>query len=235
MTDLREIVLDTETTGLEPPDHRIVEIGALELINHIPTGRTFHEYINPERLMPAEAQAIHGISDADLDGKPLFRDIAEKFTAFIGDAMLVIHNAAFDVKFLNAELERWQFPAIQMNRVSDTLEMARKRYPGAQNSLDGLCRRFGVDSSRRVKHGALLDSELLAEVYVELMGGRQSRLTLDSIAAGGISSGDGPTAFAPARSREKPRPVLLSEEESVAHAAFVATLGDDPLWNAQEA
>lgn len=231
MTDLREIVLDTETTGLEPPEHRIVEIGALELINHIPTGRTFHEYINPERPVPAEATAIHGISDADLADKPVFGNVAARFAEFIGDSTLVIHNAPFDVKFLNFELGRWEFPRIEFSRVRDTLEMARNRFPGAQNTLDALCRRFGVDSSRRVKHGALLDSELLADVYVELMGGRQSRLTLDPVMAGGQQPGSGgPAGFTPARQREKPRPVLISDDERAAHAGFVATLGDAPLW-----
>lgn len=232
MNDVRELVLDTETTGLEPGEHRIVEIGALELINHIPTGRTFHQYINPRRSMPTEAEAIHGISEAFLSDKPVFDDIASAFVDFVGEATLVIHNAKFDVKFLNFELERVDLAPIRMSRVIDTLEMARERYPGAQNSLDALCRRFRIDSAKRVKHGALLDSELLADVYIELIGGRQGGFSLGT---GSGLDGDGDAvSAAPARSRGKPRPVLLTPEEKAAHTAFVQTLGDAPKWHETE-
>lgn len=229
MSDLRELVLDTETTGLEPGEHRIVEIGALELINHIPTGRTYHQYINPRRPMPAEAEAIHGISEAFLADKPIFEAVAQAFVDFIGDGTLVIHNAKFDIKFLNFELERVNKARLQMSRVIDTLEMARNRYPGAQNSLDGLCRRFRIDSVKRVKHGALLDSELLADVYVELIGGRQGGFSLDVAGKGRAADGT-ESGGAPAQTRGKPRPVLLTEAEKTAHTAFVDTLGNAPKW-----
>ncbi|MDZ4097467.1 MAG: DNA polymerase III subunit epsilon, partial [Methylophilaceae bacterium] len=164
---MREIVLDTETTGFEPSEgHRIVEIGAIELVNHMPTGRTYHQYINPERMMPKEAFEVHGLGDDFLRDKPLFRAIAQDFLAFIGDARLVIHNAAFDMKFLNAELNAANFAPLPMGRALDTVLMARKKFPGSPASLDALCRRFGVDNSAREKHGALLDSEILAEVYL---------------------------------------------------------------------
>ncbi|MEO1551521.1 MAG: DNA polymerase III subunit epsilon, partial [Pseudomonadota bacterium] len=193
---MREIVLDTETTGLDPKGgDRIVEIGAVELINHLPTGRTYHQYINPERNMPAEAFAIHGISEEFLADKPVFKDIAPAFVAFVGEAKLVIHNAAFDMKFLNAELGWAGFPILPMDQSLDTLDIARKRFPGAQNSLDALCRRFNVDNSMREKHGALLDSEILAEVYLELVGGRQPGLTLD-VGAGPVQT-SGPAQAMP--------------------------------------
>lgn len=230
---MREIVFDTETTGLDPQDgHRVVEIGALELVNHLPTGATFHEYINPRRSMPQEAFAIHGISDNDLVGKPYFEDIAARFLAFIGDAKLVAHNAGFDIKFLNHELKQAGQRDLSANPVLDTLEVARKRFPGAQNSLDGLSRRFGVDTSQRVKHGALLDSEILADVYLELLGGRQSALLLDSGRKTSRREADGDRAVEPlkARPRPAPRKPLLSEEERAAHAAFVETLGESALW-----
>jgi len=180
MTDTREIVMDTETTGLDPATgDRIVEIGALELMNHVPTGRTYHEYINPGIAMPAEAEAVHGISDEDLADKPPFASVAQSFVDFIAGGTLVIHNAPFDIKFLNAELKRTGHAPLVLDAAIDTLQIARKRFPGAQNSLDGLCRRFGIDTSKRVKHGALLDSEILADVYLELCGGRQSRLTME--------------------------------------------------------
>ena len=182
---MREIVLDTETTGLDPAlGDRIVEIGAVELVNHMPTGRSYHAYVNPERDVPQDAVAVHGLSAAFLADKPTFVAIAEEFTAFIGDARLVIHNAGFDMKFLNAELGWAGRPALPLARAVDTIELARRRFPGAQNSLDALCRRFGVDNSAREKHGALLDSELLAEVYLELIGGRQPDLTLTVVSAG---------------------------------------------------
>jgi DNA polymerase-3 subunit epsilon len=176
---LREIVLDTETTGLSPADgHRIIEIGCIELENYVPTGETYHQYINPERDMPAEAFAVHGLSEAFLGDYPLFADIADAFLAFVGDAPLVIHNAAFDIGFINAELTQLNRPAIPLSSAVDTVQLARKRFPGSPASLDALCRRFGVDNQARTKHGALLDADLLASVYLELIGGRQRDLAL---------------------------------------------------------
>ena len=233
MSDIRELVMDTETTGLEPGEHRIVEIGVVEMINHVPTGQTYHQYINPQRSMPSEAEAIHGISAAFLSDKPVFAEIGQAFIDFIGDGILVIHNAKFDVKFLNFELDRLNKAPIQMDRVIDTLEMARNRFPGAQNSLDGLCRRFKVDSAKRVKHGALLDSELLADVYIELIGGRQGGFSLD-VAAQETVVEKKTVSSAPARARGKPRPALLSDDEKSAHEAFVSTLGDAPIWRREE-
>ncbi|MEM6465023.1 MAG: DNA polymerase III subunit epsilon [Pseudomonadota bacterium] len=225
---MREIVLDTETTGLDPNGgDRIVEIGAVELINHVPTGRTYHQYINPERDMPAEAFAIHGISEEFLADKPVFKAIAPAFAEFVGQAKLVIHNAAFDMKFLNAELGWAGHATLPSDQAIDTLEIARRRFPGAQNSLDALCRRFNVDNSMREKHGALLDSEILAEVYLELVGGRQPGLVLDDTAGAASASRSRPTA--PIK-RKTPLPSRLSEEEAARHAAFVATLGDQTLW-----
>jgi DNA polymerase-3 subunit epsilon len=224
---MREIVLDTETTGLDPAEgHRIVEIGALELLNHVPTGKTFHRYINPERAMPPEAFAVHGLGDDFLRDKPPFRAVAAEFLAFLGDARLVIHNAAFDVRFINAELALVGLPALPMARVVDTVAMARQRFPGAPASLDALCRRFGVDNSGREKHGALLDSELLAEVYLELVGGRQPDLALAATAAG-TSTGDERQR---ARVRPRPLPPRLTAQEAEAHARLVATLGPSALW-----
>ena len=170
---MREIVLDTETTGLNPADgHRVVEIGCIELLNHVPTGRTFQKYINPERPMPAEAQAVHGLTDEFLADQPLMDEVIEDFLEFIGDDPLVIHNADFDMRFLNAELERLSRPALELGRAVDTVSMARRKFPGAQASLDALCRRFEIDNSGRSFHGALLDAQLLAEVYLELIGGQ---------------------------------------------------------------
>lgn len=227
---MREIVLDTETTGLDPfQGDRIVEIGCVELINHMPTGRTFHEYINPERSMPQEAFDVHGLGDDFLRDKPVFKDVGPKFVEFIGDAKLVIHNASFDMKFLNAELQWMGLPTLPNDQAVDTLEIARRKYPGAQNSLDALCRRFGIDNSMREKHGALLDSEILAEVYLELLGGRQPGLVL------GTAPPDEADIVTPRVSRKvtvrpKPLPSLLSDKEKAAHAAFIDTLGDSPLW-----
>ena len=176
---MREIVLDTETTGLDPDSgDRIVEIGAVELLGHVPTGNTFHKYVNPEREVPKEAIDVHGLTDDFLRDKPAFGAIAQDFLAFIGDAKLVIHNAAFDMKFLNAELRWLELPQIDEGRAVDTLEIARKKFPGSPASLDALCRRFGIDNSNRTLHGALLDSEILAELYLELIGGRQPDLLL---------------------------------------------------------
>jgi DNA polymerase III subunit epsilon len=227
---MREIVLDTETTGLEPTEgHRIVEIGAVELINHMPTNRTFHKYINPERLMPKEAFEVHGLGDEFLRDKPLFRDIAQEFLAFIGDAQLVIHNAAFDMKFLNAELERISLPALPFSRATDTVRIARQKFPGSPASLDALCRRLGVDNSAREKHGALLDSEILAEVYLQLIGGRQPDFALSP------ANGQSPVTEMQAEPwRAQPRAQalqpLLTPEESAAHDAFVAGMGGAALW-----
>ena len=225
---MREIVLDTETTGFEPAEgDRIVEIGGVELFNHVPTGRTYHQYINPQRAMPAEAFAVHGLGDDFLRDKPVFRDIAQAFVDFIGDARLVIHNASFDMKFLNAELGWLGFPAIPFDRAVDTLAIARRRFPGAPASLDALCRRFGVDNSAREKHGALLDSEILAEVYLELIGGRQPDFALSAVTV--ATSGPAVSAWRP-RPRPVPLPSALTEEEAAAHARFVEGLGDGAIW-----
>ena len=227
---MREIVLDTETTGFDPEQgDRIVEIGGVELLNHMPTGRTFHQYINPQRAMPQEAFAVHGLGHEFLADKPLFRDIAEGFMTFLGDAKLVIHNAAFDMKFLNAELGWVGMPSIPWERAVDTLEMARKKFPGSPASLDALCRRFGIDNSDRTLHGALLDSEILAEVYLELIGGRQPDFALN---AGYVARGAGIAAEQEWRPAPRPESLAsrLSEAERAAHAAFVETLGDDALW-----
>lgn len=233
---MREIVLDTETTGFDPDTgDRIVEIGAVELVNHLPTGQHFHVYINPERAMPADAQAIHGLSTEFLADKPRFAEIAADFMAFIGpDTRLIIHNASFDMKFLNAELRRAGHPVLPTSRALDTVLMARTKFPGAPVSLDALCRRWGIDNSNRTLHGALLDSELLAEVYLELIGGRQPDLVLVPQTTATV---EGP-ASAPIRPRA-PRPVPLppriTAAEREAHAAFVARLGAKSLWpdNAQ--
>ena len=229
---MREIVLDTETTGFEPSGgHRIVEIGAVELFNHLPTGKTYHQYINPERMMPKEAFEVHGLGDDFLRDKPKFAQIGQAFLDFIGEAQLVIHNAAFDMKFLNAELKAAGFPTLPYARATDTLMIARQKFPGSPASLDALCRRFGVDNSAREKHGALLDSEILAEVYLELVGGRQPDFGLNTAAQQANTSA--------ARSendwRPRPRPVplapRLTEDEAAAHAAFVAKLGDAAIWS----
>jgi DNA polymerase III subunit epsilon len=226
---MREIVLDTETTGFEPDEgDRIVEIGAVELLNHMPTGKTYHQYINPQRSMPEGAFAVHGLGDDFLRDKPVFADIAAAFLAFIGDAKLVIHNAAFDMKFLNAELGWLKRPPLPMDQAIDTLMLARRKFPGSPASLDALCRRFGIDNSARTLHGALLDSEILAEVYLELIGGRQPDFAL-----GGQSRSAQPGQSA-TDWRPRPRPVplasKLTETEAAAHAAFVAKLGDGALW-----
>ena len=227
---MREIVLDTETTGFEPSEgHRIVEIGALELFNHMPTGKTYHQYINPERLMPKEAFDVHGLGDDFLRDKPVFNQIGRAFLEFIGDAKLVIHNAAFDVKFLNFELKRIGLPSLDWSRAIDTLAIARQKYPGSPASLDALCRRFGVDNSAREKHGALLDSEILAEVYLELIGGRQPDFGLASQPAKSATTGQDHDDWRP-RPRPEPLPSRITADEAVAHTAFVAKLCDAPLW-----
>ncbi|UVK55994.1 DNA polymerase III subunit epsilon [Mesorhizobium sp. AR02] len=227
---MREIIFDTETTGLDSRDDRVIELGGVELVNRFPTGKTFHHYINPQgRAIHAEAQAVHGISAADLAGKPTFAEIAQEWLDFTDGAKLVAHNATFDIGFLNVEFGRLGHPNIDPGLVVDTLALARRKHPMGPNSLDALCRRYGIDNTKRTKHGALLDSELLAEVYIELIGGKQAALILDS-------------ATAPAQGEnirhieiivaERPRPLLprLTEAERAAHAAMVATLGEKALW-----
>ncbi len=229
---MREIVMDTETTGLDPFDgHRIVEIGGIELENHMPTGRTYHQYINPERSMPAEAFAVHGISSERLAKEPVFARIADAFLDFIGDAKLVIHNAGFDMKFINAELSWLGRDPIPMDRAIDTLQIARTRFPGSPASLDALCRRFGIDNSAREKHGALLDSEILTEVYLELIGGRQPDLVGALTAPrSGNRDKDGADLDWQASPRAKPLPPRLTAAEREAHDRFVDTLGKNPVW-----
>ncbi|WP_273520977.1 DNA polymerase III subunit epsilon [Rhodosalinus sediminis] len=227
---MREIVLDTETTGFEPSEgHRIVEIGAVELHNHMPTGRHFHEYINPERPMPEEAFAVHGLGDEFLRTKPVFAHVSQAFVEFVGDARLVIHNAAFDMKFLNAELARLDMPQLPMTQALDTVALARRRFPGAPASLDALCRRFGIDNAARTLHGALLDAEILAEVYLELIGGRQPGLSLGAASSEGGARDTQSDAWRPGP-RPRPLPRRITAEEAEAHAAMVARLGDDALW-----
>lgn len=228
---MREIVLDTETTGFEPHEgHRIVEIGAVELFNHVPTGRTYHQYINPERAMPQEAFQVHGLGDDFLRDKPKFAEIAQDFLNFIGgDSKLVIHNAAFDMKFLNAELGWVSKPLIANERALDTLMIARRKFPGSPASLDALCRRFNIDNSSRTLHGALLDSEILAEVYLELIGGRQPGFGL-SVEPTASKTAVAADDWRP-RPRPTPLPARLTEAEAEAHAAFVAKLGDGAIWN----
>ena len=226
---MREIVLDTETTGLDPlQGDRIVEIGGVELLNHMPTGRTYHQYINPERDMPQEAFNVHGLSEEFLSDKPVFRAIAKEFLDFVGDAKLVIHNASFDMKFLNAELKWINARQLPMAQAIDTLQIARSRFPGAQNSLDALCRRFGIDNSARTKHGALLDSEILAEVYLELVGGRQPDFTL-SVVEAKVDAARETAHFVP-RPRPRPLKARLTAAERAAHDAFIADLGEDSAW-----
>jgi len=222
---MREIVLDTETTGLDPQaGHRVVEIGCIELVNLVATGRTFHVYFNPEMPMPAGAQDVHGLSDDFLADKPLFADKAAEFLEFLGDDQLVIHNAQFDIGFLNAELERAGHKKLS-NPYIDTVSVARRKFPGQRASLDALCERLGIDNSNRVKHGALLDSELLAEVYLELSGGRQRDLGLAAEGTTTVS-----TTLVVANLPVRPaRPHAPSEAELAAHAAFLKQISD-PLW-----
>ncbi len=225
---MREIIFDTETTGLSPKDgDRLVEIGCVEMVNRFPTGRVFHKYCNPERDMPIEAFNVHGLSTEFLKDKPRFAEIAEEFAAFIEGATLVAHNASFDMGFINAEFERLGMPTVGMERVVDTVALARRKFPGAKASLDALCERFGISNAHRVKHGALLDAEILAEVYSELLGGKQTALVLDATRS--ERNADGVIA-APA-ARPQPLPTRLSEAEIAAHAAFVATLGEKAIWN----
>jgi DNA polymerase-3 subunit epsilon len=225
---MREIVFDTETTGLDPEaGHRIIEIAAIELVNHLPTGRNFHRHVNPEREIAPEAQAIHGMKLSDLADKPVFASIVSELLEFLGDTRLIAHNAEFDVKFLNAELKALGFPPVPMARALDTVQMARRKFPGAPASLDALCQRFGVDNAHRTLHGALLDAELLSEVYLELIGGRQAAMLLDA------GTDTGGLIMAPIVARQRPprevRPHAPTPEELVAHAALLAKL-KNPLW-----
>jgi DNA polymerase-3 subunit epsilon len=228
---MREIIFDTETTGLDAREDRIIELGCIELVNRFPTGRTFHHYINPQgRPINAEAQAVHGISAEQLAGKPGFGEIAEEFLAFIDGARLVAHNAGFDMGFINAEFARLGHPAVGPERVVDTLALARRKHPMGPNSLDALCRRYGIDNTHRTMHGALLDSELLAEVYIELVGGRQAALGLDASGMSGESGGEAGEAEIVIGARPAPLPPRLSDAERAAHAAMVGTLGENALW-----
>jgi DNA polymerase-3 subunit epsilon len=223
---MREIVLDTETTGLDPArGHRVVEIGCVELINHVASGQVFHRYLNPERDMPDEAFAVHGLSEEFLAKHPLFAEVAEEFLEFIGESRLVIHNADFDMKFINWELTLASRAALPRDRALDTVQMARKRFPGSPASLDALCRRFAIDNSARDKHGALLDAELLAEVYLELIGGREPALALLA-SQGNATAGEQRQIQREAR---PPRPHQANAAELEAHAAFIGKL-TDPLW-----
>ncbi|MCB9986602.1 MAG: DNA polymerase III subunit epsilon [Rhodospirillales bacterium] len=227
---MREIVFDTETTGMDPASgDRIVEIGAVELVNHVPTGRTLHLYLNPERDVPAEAVAVHGLSYEFLKGHPTFAEVVDKFVDFIADDILVAHNAEFDIKFVNAELRTLGFPAIAPRRVVDTVQIARRKFPGAPASLDALCRRFGVDLSERSLHGALLDSQLLAVVYLELLGGRQHGLGLDAPAAEKTAGDAAAPEIAAPRVARPPRSFAPTPEEAEAHAAMVEKL-KNPIW-----
>jgi len=224
---MREIILDTETTGLDPNEgHRLVEIGCVEMVDRVLTGATWHFYFNPQRDMPQEAFAVHGLSGEFLADKPLFPALADDFVDFLGDARLIIHNAGFDMRFLNAELKLAKKLLLPMDRVTDTLALARRKHPGARVSLDELCQRYGIDNSKRVKHGALLDAEILAEVYIELTGGRQTTLGLatQTIAISRQASSG------LVRQRPVPLPSRLTEEDIRLHQAFVATLGEQAIW-----
>jgi DNA polymerase-3 subunit epsilon len=226
---IREIVFDTETTGLDPyHGHRLIEIGCIELVNRFPSGKTFHRYLNPEREVPAEALAIHGLSGDFLKDKPIFAEVVSDLIAFIGDAPLVAHNATFDLGFLNAELDRVRHAGISRDRLVDTLMLARRKYPGGANRLDDLCSRFGIDNSRRTKHGALLDAELLAEVYLELIDARQAQLGLVAAIAA-------PAATRAAAGAIWMRPIALlprlTDAERAAHRGLIAELGAKAIWN----
>ena len=226
---MREIILDTETTGFDPDNgDRIVEIGCVEVENFIPTGRTYWQYINPERDVPADAVAVHGITTEFLKDKPTFGEVVGDFMDFIGNNRMVIHNAEFDIKFLNAELKAFGYPSLRLKDHIDTLQIARQKFPGSPANLDALCRRFGIDNTNRELHGALLDSQLLAEVYLELMGGRQHGLSLarENMAAAKTMSSDTNSSGKPFR---EPRQYLLNDNEKQAHAEFLAQLSD-PLW-----
>ncbi len=225
---MREIILDTETTGLDPFEgHRVVEIGCVELVNTIATGRTWHCYLNPERDVPYQAFEVHGLSTEFLRDKPRFAERAEELLGFIEGAMLVMHNAAFDFGFLNAELERADLPLLRWDRVVDTLALARRRHPGSPANLDALCRRYGIDLAEREKHGALLDCRLLAGVYVELVGGHQARL---EFATNGAQAAILQASDVALRPRPAPLRSRISTAEREAHRAFIATLGAGALW-----
>jgi DNA polymerase III subunit epsilon len=225
---MREIILDTETTGLDPATgHRIVEIGAVELVHHVPTGRHYHQYVNPERSMPADAFAVHGLSDDFLRPKPVFAEIADGFFDFLGDSKLVIHNAGFDIAFLNAELAWLGRLPIPLDRIVDTLVLARHRHPLAPNSLDALCKRYGIDNTRRQKHGALLDAELLAEVYIELIGGKQPALTLAAVQPAALPVFAGARVIA---HRPQALPPRITETEIAAHNQLIDSLGPRAVW-----
>ncbi len=225
---MREIVLDTETTGLDPAQgHRLIEVGCVELVNRIPSGASFHAYLNPDRDVPAEAFAIHGLSTEFLSDKPRFVEVVDEFLAFIGDAPLVIHNAVFDHGFLNAELKRIERVLIARERLIDTLTLARRKHSAGPYNLDALCARYGIDNSRRTKHGALLDAEILAEVYVELLGARQATLGLAERVERAHADGNG---ISLRRARQTPLAPRLSEAERAAHREFIATLGEEAIW-----
>lgn len=228
---MREIIFDTETTGLDSREDRVIEFGGIELVNRFPTGRTFHVYINSQgRPVNPEALAVHGISDADLVGKPIFDAIAEDLIAFIDGAMLVAHNASFDIGFLNAEFARLGHPPVDPGRVIDTLALARRKHPMGPNSLDALCRRYGIDNSHRTKHGALLDSELLAEVYIELIGGKQAALGLEVMTETTVVASDSEIAVV-VRERMRALAPRLSAAEAEAHRRLVEEIGADAIWN----
>lgn len=224
---MREIVIDTETTGLDPyQGHRLVEIGCIELVNRIPSGQVFHRYVNPERDIPVEAVAVHGIDNERVKNEKVFAEIADELAEFLGDAPLVAHNAMFDLGFINAEMECCGKPLVARERMIDTLLLARRKYPGGANRLDDLCARYRIDNSHRTKHGALLDAELLAEVYVELIDARQASLVL-------VEAGDNVEWRQGAALRQRPMPLLprLTAAEVEAHRAFVDTLGGNAIWN----
>lgn len=226
---MREIVFDTETTGLDCKVERIIEIGAIELFDRFPTGRTFHVYIHPQdRQIHPDAQAVHGISMADLAGKPTFEAVADEFSAFIDGAMLVAHNAMFDLGFINAEFARIGRPAVEVSRIVDTLAIARRKHPMGPNSLDALCKRYGVDNSHRTRHGALLDSGLLADVYLELTGGRQRTFGLDVVEVVQVTTIE--TIEVTVVARSEPLPPRVTQDERTAHAAMVAKLGEKSAW-----
>ena len=228
---MREIVFDTETTGLEPlKGDRLVEIGAVELFNHLPTGRHYHVYINPERSMPDEAFRVHGLSTEFLADKPLFSAVVDEFLAFIDDAALIAHNANFDIGFLNAEFARLGKPPIAPERVIDTLALARRKHPKAANTLDALCSRYGIDTSSRTVHGGLVDSVLLADVYLELIGGRQPDLVLVPDVVSEVGDDGGLIVVAPPQQRPVPRGFRVTAEEQAAHRAFIGKMGDSALW-----
>jgi DNA polymerase-3 subunit epsilon len=220
---MREIVVDTETTGLDPSDHRIVEIGCVELFNHIATGKEFHAYLDPQRDMPIEAEQVHGLTSEFLSGKPLFSAVADDLVAFVGDAPLIAHNAGFDLGFINAEFKRLGRPTISADRTIDTVTLARRKYPGAQASLDALCRRFAIDTSSRTKHGALLDAQLLSKVYLELVGGREPGLGLAVVDSTAMTIEPAERVMRVARDH------AASAEELAAHATFIKTL-KNAIW-----